>query len=107
MTVRREDGAIVVEHTAELAVEILGITAFHRRTRFREVWRDERLVAFDGLVEDNGEPFPVARMPMATAWSSKAREDGLKRPPIRHRASPRWSSRSSANGSSTARPVLC
>ncbi len=60
MTVRREDGAIVVEHTAELAVEILGITAFHRRTRFREVWRDERLVAFDGLVEDNGEPFPVA-----------------------------------------------
>jgi hypothetical protein len=59
MTVRREDGAIVVEHTAELAVEILGITAFHRRTRFREVWRDERLVAFDGLVEDNGEPFPV------------------------------------------------
>ena len=60
MTVRREDGSIVVEHTAELAVEILGITAFHRRTRFREVWRDERLVAFDGLVEDNGEPFPVA-----------------------------------------------
>jgi Family of unknown function (DUF6134) len=60
MTVRREDGAIVVEHTAELAVEVLGITAFHRRTRFREVWRDERLVEFDGLVEDNGEPFPVA-----------------------------------------------
>jgi Family of unknown function (DUF6134) len=60
MTVRREDGSIVVEHTAELAVKILGITAFHRRTRFREVWRDERLVAFDGLVEDNDEPFPVA-----------------------------------------------
>jgi Family of unknown function (DUF6134) len=60
MTVRREDGSIVVEHTAELAVEILGITAFHRRTRFREVWREERLVEFDGLVEDNGEPFPVA-----------------------------------------------
>jgi hypothetical protein len=59
MTVRREDGAIVVEHTAELAVEIFGLEAFHRRTRFREVWRDDRLVAFDGVVEDNGEPFPV------------------------------------------------
>ena len=59
MSLRADDGGIVVEHTAELAVEILGITAFHRRTRFREVWREERLVAFDGLVEDNGEPFPV------------------------------------------------
>ena len=59
MTVRREGAAVVVEHTAELAVEILGIRAFHRRTRFREVWEDDRLVAFDGLVEDNGEPFPV------------------------------------------------
>jgi hypothetical protein len=59
MTVRREDGAVVVEHTAELAVEILNFTAFHRRTRFREVWEGDRLVAFDGLVEDNGERFPV------------------------------------------------
>jgi hypothetical protein len=59
MTVRRENGAIVVDHTAELAVEILGLTAFHRRTRFREVWRGDRLVEFDGLVEDDGEPFPV------------------------------------------------
>jgi hypothetical protein len=59
MTVRREDGAIVIDHTAELAVEILGLTAFHRRTRFREVWRGDRLVEFDGLVEDDGEPFPV------------------------------------------------
>lgn len=59
MTVRREDDLIVVEHTAELAVEILGFTAFDRRTRFREVWRGDRLIEFDGLVEDNGEPFPV------------------------------------------------
>ena len=59
MTVHREDDGIVVEHTAELAVELLGFTAFRRRTRFREVWQGDRLVAFDGLVEDNGEPFPV------------------------------------------------
>jgi Family of unknown function (DUF6134) len=59
MSVRREDGAIVVEHDAELAVEILGFTAFRRRTRFREVWRGDRLAEFDGLVEDDGEPFPV------------------------------------------------
>src|SRR5919106_1124490 len=60
MAVARQGDAIVVEHTAELAVEILGFTAFTRRTRFREVWRDNRLVEFDGLVEDNGKPFPVS-----------------------------------------------
>jgi Family of unknown function (DUF6134) len=59
MTVRREDDAVVVEHTAELAVELLGVTAHHRTTRFREVWRGNRLIAYEGLVEDNGEPFPV------------------------------------------------
>jgi hypothetical protein len=59
VTVRREAGAIFVEHRAELAVEILGLTAFQRRSRFREVWRDDRLVEFEGLVEDNGEAFPV------------------------------------------------
>lgn len=60
MSVRRDRDTIVVEHTAELAVRIFGLTAFHRRTRFREVWRDDRLVAFDGLIEDNGERFPVS-----------------------------------------------
>jgi Family of unknown function (DUF6134) len=60
MSVRREGDAIVVEHEAELAVEMLGLTAFHRRTRFREVWREDRLIEFDGLVEDNGEPFHVS-----------------------------------------------
>lgn len=59
MTVRREDDAVVVEHTAALAVEILGITAHQRTTRFREVWQGDRLVAYEGLVEDNGEPFAV------------------------------------------------
>jgi hypothetical protein len=60
MSVRREGDAIVVEHSAELAVRIFGLRAFHRRARFHEVWRDERLVAFEGVVEDNGEPFPVS-----------------------------------------------
>lgn len=59
MTVSREGDAIVVEHSAALAVDLLGIEAYRRRTRFREVWRDERLVAFEGLVEDNGKPFAV------------------------------------------------
>ena len=60
MTLARAGDAIVVEHTAELAVDILGLTAFHRRIRFREVWQSDRLIEFEGLVVDNGEPFPVS-----------------------------------------------
>ena len=60
MTIARAGDAVVVEQTAELAVAILGVTAFRRKTRFREVWQNHRLVEFDGLVEDNGERFPVS-----------------------------------------------
>lgn len=60
ITVRREDGALIVEHTAELAIELLRVTAFKRQSHYREVWRDDRLVAFEGLTVDNGERFPVS-----------------------------------------------
>jgi hypothetical protein len=59
MSVAHAAGATVVEHAAELAVKLLGFTAFERRARFREVWRGGRLVEFDGMVEDDGERFAV------------------------------------------------
>jgi hypothetical protein len=60
MSVARAGDAIVVEHAAELVVKLLGLTMFERRARFREVWQGARLIEFDGVVEDNGERFPVA-----------------------------------------------
>jgi hypothetical protein len=59
MSVTRQGDAVVIEHVAELAVRLLGITAFQRQSRFREVWRGDRLFEFDGLIVDNGERFPV------------------------------------------------
>jgi hypothetical protein len=50
---------VVVEHRAELAIEILGVQAFHRKSRYREVWQDAHLIEFDGLTEDDGVPFVV------------------------------------------------
>ena len=60
VTVRHEAGLVVVEHAAHLAVELLAVTAFERRSRYREVWQNDRLVAFDGLTVDNAERFTVA-----------------------------------------------
>lgn len=59
ITVREENDAVIVEHAAELAVRLLTFTAFRRESRYREVWRDGRLIAFEGLTEDNGERFLV------------------------------------------------
>jgi Family of unknown function (DUF6134) len=81
MTVRREDDVSVVEHTAELAVDILGFTAFHRRTRFREVWQGDRLVGFDGLVEDNGKPFPVSARAEGERLVVEGRAGRIEAPP--------------------------
>jgi hypothetical protein len=58
-SVRRDGDLVVVEHEAELAVTILGVTAFERQGQYREIWRGERLIAFDGLTEDDGEPAVV------------------------------------------------
>jgi hypothetical protein len=81
VTVRRDAGAIVVEHVAELAVELLGLTAFQRRTRFREVWRDDRLVAFEGVVEDNGERFPVSARAVGDQLLIEGRAGRIEAPP--------------------------
>ncbi|HSA83239.1 MAG TPA: DUF6134 family protein [Geminicoccaceae bacterium] len=59
VTVRHEGGRVVVEHRAHLMVRLLGITAHERRSRYREVWQDDRLVAFEGLTVDNNERFEV------------------------------------------------
>ncbi len=60
ITVSREAGTVVVEHAARLAVKILAFTAFERQSHYREVWRGERLIAFDGVTMDNGERFEVS-----------------------------------------------
>jgi hypothetical protein len=60
VTVAREAGRLVIEHEAHLMVKLLGVTAHERRSRYREVWDGDRLVAFDGLTVDNAERFPVS-----------------------------------------------
>lgn len=68
VAVQREGERVVVEQWAHLAVELLGVTAHERTSRYREVWQGARLIAFEGLTVDNGERFEV---------TAQATDDGL------------------------------
>lgn len=51
----RNGGDVVVTVNARAKVELLFITLLRLRTNGREVWRDGRMVAFDGRTEEDGD----------------------------------------------------
>jgi hypothetical protein len=58
---------LIVETVIEGEVTVLKIPVFQRAVRYREVWRGDRLVAFESRFEDNGEVYQVsARGPRAS-----------------------------------------
>ena len=96
VTVGREAGRLVIAHEAHLKVELLGITAHERRSRYREVWDGDRLVAFDGLTVDNAERFEVTARAQGdrliiegAAGRSEAPAATVPSQPSRRLASPR------------------
>jgi hypothetical protein len=50
---------LVVETRVEGEVRVLAIPIFKRDATYREVWHDERLIAFDSHFVDNGEVYEV------------------------------------------------
>ena len=46
---------LVVETDVDVKVKILFITAYERRARYREVWQDDRLIAYEATTDDNGD----------------------------------------------------
>jgi len=50
---------LVVETNIEGEVKILIVPLFKRDGTYREVWRDDRLIAFDSHIVDNGEAYEV------------------------------------------------
>lgn len=55
-----ENGALVVETTAEIEVKILFATAYRREIDWREVWDGDQLLAFDGTTVDDGQSYEVS-----------------------------------------------
>jgi len=56
---RCEGGQLIVETEARIEVEVVAVTAYRREARYREVWRDDRLIAFDGETVEDGTAKPV------------------------------------------------
>lgn len=54
-----EHGTLVVETRLRIEVKILLATAYRREAEWREVWRDDQLIAFEGTTVDNGESYEV------------------------------------------------
>jgi Family of unknown function (DUF6134) len=50
---------LVVETTIEGEVKVLMVPLFTRDGTYREVWRGDRLIAFDSHIVDNGEVYEV------------------------------------------------
>jgi hypothetical protein len=50
---------LVVETTIEGEVKVLMVPLFTRDGSYREVWRGDRLIAFDSRIVDNGEVYEV------------------------------------------------
>jgi hypothetical protein len=57
---------LVVETTNEGEVKVLMMPLFTRDGRYREVWRGDRLIAFDSRIVDNGEVYEVHARHMVT-----------------------------------------
>lgn len=51
---------LVVETRVEGAVRVLMVPLLKRNGSHREVWRGDRLIAFDSRTEDNGEVYEVS-----------------------------------------------
>ena len=48
---------LVVETDVSVDVKLLFVTVYKRRARYREVWRGERLIAYDAWTDEAGEEY--------------------------------------------------
>jgi hypothetical protein len=56
ITVRRDGGSVTVNVDVDIAVRILGITAYRYTLRSEELWENGALASLDSRTNDNGTP---------------------------------------------------
>ena len=54
-----EGAQTIVEAQVTIEIDILKIPVFRRNAHYREVWQDDRLIAFDSQFDENGELYEV------------------------------------------------
>ena len=72
---------LVVETAIAGEVKLLAIPLFKREARYREVWRDDRLVAFQSRVVDNGEVYEVSARAESDHTVIDGRRGRIEAPP--------------------------
>lgn len=50
-----EGSDLIVDTSVDVKVKILFVTAYQRQARYREVWRDDRLIAYDARTNEGGD----------------------------------------------------
>lgn len=55
----KQGDRLVVTTSIELAVKVVGITAYRYTHRGREIWLGKELVSFDSSTDDDGKPYAV------------------------------------------------
>lgn len=72
---------LVVETEIEGEVKVLMVPLFKRDGTYREVWRGDRLIAFDSRVVDNGEAYEVTARAAGDHTVIEGRRGRIEAPP--------------------------
>ena len=48
---------LIVETDVDVKVKVLFVTAYQRKAHYREVWRGDRLIAYDARTDDGGDVY--------------------------------------------------
>ena len=72
---------VVVETTIEGKVKVLMVPLFKRSGSYREVWRGDRLIAFDSRTEDNSEVYEVSARANGDHTVINGRRGRIEAPP--------------------------
>ena len=72
---------LVVETRIEGEVNVLMVPLFTRDGRYREVWRGDRLIAFDSHIVDNGEVYEVRARANGDRTVINGRRGRIEAPP--------------------------
>jgi hypothetical protein len=76
-----EDDDLLVETTIAGEVKVLMVPLFKRDGTYREVWRGDRLIAFDSRIVDNGEVYEVRASADAERTIIEGRRGRIEAPP--------------------------
>jgi hypothetical protein len=72
---------LIVETKIEGEVKVLMVPIFKRDGTYREVWRDDRLIAFDSRIVDNGEVYEVRARANGDRTVISGRRGRIEAPP--------------------------